>query len=91
MPGATPKLTKSDNESRSFPNGENEVNILADAPSMKSNKAAAAMVMIHHQAPDSGPIVSLRWKAMNIATHPDKRLRQVMEFGVSDLTRLSIV
>ena len=88
--GATPKLTRSDSESRSFPRGENALRRRASAPSAKSNTAAAAMEIMAQEAPSREPNVLSKLKDMNIATHPDMRLRHVTVLGMALTMRSSI-
>ncbi len=82
--GATPKLIRSDSESRSLPRGEKAFSSLALAPSRKSKTAAAAMAITAHVDASAMPKRSPRWKVINMATQPDKRLRQVRKLGISE-------
>jgi hypothetical protein len=72
--GATPKLTKSDRESSSFPMSEYESSNLEKNPSRKSKIIAAS---ISHEA-----VTRSLFKVKIIAAKPEARLREVMKLGI---------
>ena len=51
---------------------------------IKSKTAAAAMAITAHVDASAMPKRSPRWKVINMATQPDKRLRQVRKLGISE-------
>ena len=80
-PGATPKETTSDNESKSAPMGEWTLSNLAAKPSKKSNNPATKIM--------SAALTGISWERNKIDRQPESRLQHVMVLGICCLMLIS--
>ena len=79
-PGATPKETTSDKESKSAPMGEWTLSSRAVKPSKKSKRPATKII--------SAALTGMFWVRNRMDRQPETRLPQVMALGICCLRRM---